>query len=255
MFRPEALGRLIRPFDDNSIGAVSGEVRLRSEESDFGEGESLYYRIERRIQQGEAVVGSLIGVDGGMYALRRDLFRVLPADTILDDFVVAMHIIRHGKRVVYEPTAVATENGTPAASQEFRRRVRVSAGAMQSLKRGDWPPLSRPVVFWQFVSHKLLRWISPILLLILFVTSGWLSSTSLFYRLAFGSQVVVYSLAGAAALFPVFRGVRIVGISFYFVMSQTAMLVGLAKGLLNRQRVAWQRTERTVAASKVDATG
>lgn len=244
MFEPDALKRLVSWFADSSVGAVTGDVRLASHESNFGEGESLYYRIERAIQLGESRIGSVMCVDGGMYLVRKELFQPLPADTILDDFVTTMAVVRQGKRVVYEPTAVATENGTPKASQEFRRRVRVTAGAVQSLKRGQWPPLRRPIELWQYVSHKLLRWFGPIWLVLLLVSNALLWNAGVIYRFALVVQVSLYLLAAAATLSVRFRETRIGGVTFYFVMSHVAMAVGLIKGLLNLQRVAWTRTER-----------
>jgi biofilm PGA synthesis N-glycosyltransferase PgaC len=244
MFEPDALSKLVARLKDPRVGAASGDVRLASDESDFGEGESLYYRLERALQRGESTVGSMIGVDGGMYVVRRELFRPLPPDTILDDFVTTMRVIQQGKRVVYEPTAVATENGTPLARQEFRRRVRVTAGAVQCLKRGDWPPLRRPVEFWQFVSHKLLRWAGPIWLGALVVASAILWNAGLVYRFALAAQVLGYVLAVAATFSLRLRKTRLGGVAFYFAMSHIAMAVGIVKGLLNFQRVVWNRTER-----------
>ena len=138
MFRADALKRLVARLDDPEVGAVSGDVRLKSEETTFGEGESAYYGIERRVQMAESRIGSMMGVDGGMYVVRRELFQPLPPDTIVDDFVISMRVIQQGKRVAFEPSAVATENATATAQQEFQRRVRLSAGAMQALKRGEW---------------------------------------------------------------------------------------------------------------------
>ncbi len=133
MFRPDALSYLVTRLNSPRVGAVSGDVRLASEESTFGEGESTYYRMERTVQLGESRIGSMMGVDGGMYVLRRDLYQSVPPDTLIDDFVIAMRVIRQGWRVVYEPRAIATENGTPQATHEFRRRVRLTAGAVQAL--------------------------------------------------------------------------------------------------------------------------
>ena len=250
MFRPEALKRLVARLDDPQVGAASGDVRLASEESDFAEGESAYYRLERTVQRAESKVGSMMGVDGGMYVLRRELFQPLPADTIVDDFVISMRVIRQGKRVVFEPTAIATENGTATVRQEFQRRVRLSAGAMQVLLRREWPPLARPVECWQFVSHKLLRWAGPVWLVLLLVSSVVLWNAGVIYRAALLAQLLLYGLAAVGSLSLRFRETRIAGIPFYFVMSHVAMAVGLIKGLLNLQRVTWNRTERTTACNK-----
>jgi len=253
MFRPDALQRLVARLVDPAVGAVSGDVRLASHESDFGEGESLYYRIDGAIQTGESSIGSMIGVDGGMYVIRKDLFRPLPHDTILDDFVTTMHVIQQGQRVVYEPSAVADENGTPSTAQEFRRRVRISAGAVQSLKRGQYPPISRPIELWQYVSHKLLRWIGPLPLLLMLAGSLLLWNAGGIYRIAFAGQAIVGLTAAAAWISVPFRETRAGGIPFYFVMSHVAMTVGILRGILNRQRVTWTKTGRTSETSGAHA--
>lgn len=251
MFRPDAVRRMVRRFQRPCVGAVTGDVRLASHESNFGEGERLYFRIERAIQTGESRLGSVMCVDGGMYMVRKELFQPLPPDTILDDFVTTMRIVRQGRRVVYEPGAIATENGTPTARQEFRRRVRVTAGAVQALRRGEVPSVDQSMESCQFVLHKLLRWLGPVWLAILFVTSGLLWDRGAVYQAAAGGQAVFYLLAGLASLSLRVRSTRPGGIAFYFVMSHAAMAVGLVKGLLNLQRVTWDRTERRTSQTEV----
>ena len=253
MFRPDALNRQIALLADTEVGAVTGDVRLQSDESDFGEGESFYYNLERSLQLGESQLGSVVGVDGGMYVIRRELFQELPPDTILDDFVTSMKVIQQRKRIVYEPDAIATENGTPGWKDEFRRRIRVMVGAVQSIKRRQWPPLRRPVELWQYVSHKVLRWAQPIWLILLFVASAALWADGVVYSLMLTAQVVFYSLAVMAVMSVSFRTTRMGGVPFYFTMSHVAMLIGLFKGLFTRPSGVWNRTPRT--ASGVTAEG
>jgi len=244
-FRPDALTRLTQRLGDLAVGAATGDVRLASGESNFGHGESLYYWIERCLQSAESQVGSLMGVDGGMCVVRKELFRPPPPDTILDDFVVSMDVIAQGYRVVYEPSAIAHEGGTPGARQEWRRRVRIAAGAVQSLKRRQWPPMNRPVEFWQYVSHKGLRWMSPLLLLLLLLTNILLAGQTAFYAVALCVQTAGYLTAVLGAASVRFRRTRIGGVLFYFVMSNVAMTVGIVKGLFDLQPVTWMRTDRT----------
>ncbi|HEV3022552.1 MAG TPA: glycosyltransferase family 2 protein, partial [Pirellulales bacterium] len=244
MFRPDALRRLVGWLADERIGAACGDVRLASEESDFGQGESLYYRIERGIQLGESRIGSIMGVDGGMYVVRKHLCRPLAPDTILDDFVISMDVIRSGHRVVYDPDAVASENGTPSSGQEFRRRVRVAAGAVQSLKRGEFPPPWMPVEFWQFLSHKLLRWLEPIVLVALLAANVGLCADSMWYTWALAGQAACWLVALAGAISARFRATRLGGVAFYFALSQVAISVGLVKGVFNRQKVTWTKADR-----------
>jgi cellulose synthase/poly-beta-1,6-N-acetylglucosamine synthase-like glycosyltransferase len=255
MFEPQALKRLVARLDDPHVGAVTGDVRLDSHDSNFGRGESLYYRLERAIQRGESRVGSVMGVDGGMYVLRRELFQPLPADTILDDFVATMRVIRQGRRVLYEPEAIATEGATPSARQEFARRARVAAGAVQSIKRGEWPSWRRPVEVWQYASHKLLRWLGPVWLVLVLASSVALWNAGTVYLATAAFQGAFYLLAAAATISIPFRRTRLGGIPFYFAMSHAAMAVGLVKGLFNLQRVTWQRTERGDVRVKVKVEG
>jgi len=245
MFRPDALKILAGRLAEPDVGAATGQVRIASDQSNFGEGESFYYHVERRLQLAESRVGSLMGVDGGMYVVRRELFDPPPPDTILDDFVVSVQVIRRGYRVAYEPRAVADENGTPAARQEWRRRVRIAAGAVQSIKRGHWPPLSRPVLLWQYLSHKALRWTTPIWLVVLLLGNVLLWSVNAFYQITLAAQLGVYLSAGLAAIWLRYRETRLGGIPFYFAMSNLAMGVGLVRGLLNRQPVTWEQARRS----------
>ncbi len=244
MFRVDALKQLVGRLNEPHVGVVTGTVRIDSEQSDFGAGESLYALLDRAVQLGESRIGSVMGVDGGMYVIRRELFQPLAPDTILDDFTIAMRAIGQGTRVVYEPSAAATENGTPSAKQEFRRRVRIAAGAVQCLRRGCIPRLSQPVALWQFVSHKLLRWIGPGLLTLLLVASVVLWDSGMTFRIAGILQVIGYSVAAAATFIPFLRSYRPISIVFYFVLSHAAIVVGSVKGLLNKQSAAWARADR-----------
>jgi len=244
-FESQALRRLVARLAEQGVGAVTGDVKLGSEDSNFGRGESLYYGLERSIQADESRIGTTICVDGGMYVLRRELYGKLPSDTILDDFVTSMNVIRARQAVVYEPCAVAHEDGLPFARQEFARRIRVSAGAAQAVKRGDFPPPWRVVTFWQFASHKLLRWGGPIWLVALLISSAALSLRNDLFGLALVAQLLFYAVALAAAFSLRVRESWFGGMTFYFVMSHVAMVVGSFKGILNLQDAAWKRTERS----------
>ncbi len=245
MFAPDSLRRLVRHFCDPAIGAVSGDVQLTSHEVDFGEGESQYYQIERAIHLGESTFGCMMGVDGGMYALRREAFRQIPSDTLNDDLVISMNAIRKGYRVIYDPTAIARENATPTALEEWRRRIRVSAGIAQILLRRQWPPVTRPVELWQFISHKLLRWLTPFWLIALLLANACLWSQGVIYQITLVAQILFYLVAALAAVSIHVRRTRIGGVAFYFTMSQIAMAVGILKGLFRKQSGRWKRTART----------
>lgn len=244
MFSLNAVRRLVDSIANDNVGAVTGEVRLEGSDQEFGVGEALYYWMERRIQSAESRIGSVMGVDGGMFLLRRELYEPIPIDTILDDFLISTNVMRLGKRVIYEASAKATESGTPSSKQESTRRVRIAAGAVQLLRRGNVPHISQPVLWFQFVSHKLLRWVSPFLFIALFVCSTILARNNSFYMAAF----VIQTLAGLWFLLTwICRPVRktsLGSIGFYFFISQVAMVAGTVKGIFNLQPPQWKKGGR-----------
>ncbi len=248
MFWPDALARLVRHFEDPAVGAVTGDVRIASAEAPFGDGEGLYYKYERYIQRQESVLGSIIGVDGGMYALRRELYRPLPADTILDDFVISMNVALAGHRVIYEPSAVATENATMDVRQEFRRKVRIVAGAFRELLRGQAVPTPRHAqLFWSYVSHKMLRWLVPWFLILLLAANAALALTGeggTMARAGLYAQLAFYACALIGCTRPNARWPAVVGVPFYFCMVNAAAWLGCLRGLSGTEKVTWKKADR-----------
>lgn len=247
MFRPDALKQMVCRLADPRVGAATGDVRLASDESSFGAGERLYYLMERAMQVGESRIGSLMGVDGGMYVLRKSLFHPLPKDAILDDFLVAMSILRQGFRVVYEPRAVAAENGTPLAGQEFRRRVRVTHGAVRSVMQGGLPNFRQPIAWWQYFSHKALRWLMPVWSLAMLLSTAALATVFRGFQILLLFELTICGIALIAAALPAARRFAPVAAVFYFALSQLAMLIGLAKGFRGNRRATWTPTPRTAS--------
>jgi poly-beta-1,6-N-acetyl-D-glucosamine synthase len=245
LLSPDVPRKLVNRLNENNVGAVTGEVRLVGSHQEFSAGESLYYWMERRIQSAESRIGSVMGVDGGMYLLTKTLFQPLPEDTILDDFLVSINVLRANYRIVYDGSAQAVESGTPTTRQEFARRVRIAAGAVQLLRRWNVPRISQPVYWIQFVSHKLLRWISPILFVLLFTTNCLLLTRNAWYQASLLLQVVVIGWVVATWRLPATRNSRLGAVVFYFGFSQVAMLIGLLKGLVNLQEPQWEKAQRT----------
>ena len=183
-YESSSLRRLARHFRDCKVGVVTGDVRIRPAPGQFGSGEGAYYRYERWLQKSESDFWSCVGVDGGMYAIRRMLV-VPPSDEIiLDDFVISMNAARQGYRIVYDPEAIASEDPTPSDAEEFRRKVRIIAGGFQALFRNEGiPRWSDRRLMWLYISHKLLRWLAPVFLIVLLASSLALAGAS-FYGLA-----------------------------------------------------------------------
>jgi cellulose synthase/poly-beta-1,6-N-acetylglucosamine synthase-like glycosyltransferase len=242
--RAGAVRALVRNFADPDVGAVSGDVALVGERAALAQPEDLYYRYERWLQHAESQVGSMIGVDGALYALRRELFVAPPEDTILDDMAIPMAVIRAGRRVVFEPEALAFERGCETAFEEFSRKSRVVAGAVQFLRRRDSAvPMRDLQVVLALTSHKGLRWLSPVFAALACLTSFALSAQSTLFLGASALQLAFLAI-GVLGCVPALRRWNLIGIAHYFWLVQLAAAVGFVRGLSGRQSVRWRRYAR-----------
>ncbi len=195
---PGAIRELLSNFADPAIGCASGELRFYTENQP-GRKATLYWKFERWIRARESLAGSCMGATGAFYAIRRECFRPLPEGLILDDVFTPLQIALRGYRVIHDPEAVVFDHEAPTESHEFRRKVRTLSGNYQLVRY--LPALLAPrLIGFQFFSHKFVRLLVPLFLLVCLVSSflagGW------FYRLAFFGQVGCY----AAALFGMWRG-------------------------------------------------
>jgi len=240
----DSIRLLVRNFTDPEVGCVSGDVVLVGARASLARSEDLYYRYERWIQKQESEIGSMIGADGALYAIRRTLFVAPAPDTILDDMAIPMGVVRHGYRTVLEPRATAHEQGVTSAKEEFLRKSRVVAGAIQFLSRNDSSvPLVSPQVMLSVLSHKALRWLSPVFGLATFVCSVTLASSSPFFAAVAEAQLGLMGL-GLAGCVPALRRLPLVGLAHYFCLVQAAAAAGFLRGLGGRQSVLWRRFER-----------
>lgn len=243
MYRADAIIRLVARFGDPSVGCVSGKVILTDSTPRLDDATARYYSLEWFLQDKSSLLHSMAGADGAMYALRRDLFRPCPNDTIIEDFVIPMTIIRQRHRVVHEAAALGWEKGPATLREEFRRKVRIAAGAAQGLIRGNaWPPPDAPLRFWfTFLSHKLLRWVSPMVGLAI-VACAFLTIHEPASRVVLAALSV---LIGLGVLQIMTRWANpIVSAPFYFLFGQVALGYGLLKGLLGQQTVLWAKESR-----------
>lgn len=147
-----ALAALVRWFEDRSVGAVAGEKRVLSQE------ESLYWRFESWVKRRESRLGSTIGLVGELAALRREACRPIPTDLIVDDLWLALDLSAAGNRIVYEPSAVAAENGNARLSDEWERRTRNVAGALDAIwRRRELLVPGKAPITPQIWGHRLVR--------------------------------------------------------------------------------------------------
>lgn len=241
---PQALRWLVRHFQDPEVGAVCGQLRLYNPtRADYEE--SAYWAYESLLKLYEGKHGVVMGANGALYAIRRQLFTALPPDTIVDDFVIPLRLLEQGYKVIYEPLALAREETTEDYGREFGRRARIAAGNFQSLRLV--PGLLSPragLAAFAFWSHKLLRWCAPALMALALVANLFLLGSGL-YRLTLALQLLFYALAyaGRAGLL---RGParRVASAAWYFVAMNAAIAVGFWRFLRHAQSAAWERTAR-----------
>jgi cellulose synthase/poly-beta-1,6-N-acetylglucosamine synthase-like glycosyltransferase len=245
-YRPDSIRKLVRHFEDPAIGLVTGDVRILATDKPFGTGEGMYYRYERALQEMESAFWSTVAIDGAMYALRRIHLEPPTSGMIADDFVTGMNVGRRGLRIIYDRDAIAEENPTPGDGQEFARKVRVVAYAVQSLLRNEGVPgFSQISLLWAYGSHKLLRWLVPVFLCIALLSNVAAAVLSPFWLALLALQAVFYSLGAVAWRYPQ-AGSFIFRVPYYFVMVNAAALLGLWRGVRGKQKPVWLRTERLV---------
>jgi cellulose synthase/poly-beta-1,6-N-acetylglucosamine synthase-like glycosyltransferase len=242
LYSPKALRALAYRFRDPSVGCVSGKVILTNTAEPLQTSEQNYYSVEWGLQENASQLYSMAGADGAMYAVRKELFRPCPNDTIIEDFIGPIGIVRQGRRAVFEPSAVGWEKGPASLMEEFRRKVRIAAGAAQGLRRGNAWPSGAPWRFWFiFLSHKFLRWISPVVGLAILAWAAASAQSAL-------SRIVLtgFALLAGASILRLLTGWShaLLDAPFYFLFGQCALLIGLAKGFLGKQSVLWKKADR-----------
>lgn len=187
-FREDTIARLVAPFADPKVGAVSGALEVEARAGDtVGQGVDAYWKLEKRIREREALWDSAIGCSGAVYAARRRALSSAPEDTILDDVVFPMGVALRGYRVLFEPAAIATDPQEFSADREARRKERTLGGNFQMLFRyPGWLLPWRNRLWWQLLSHKYLRILAPLFFLLALVANLALLGHPLYRALALG---------------------------------------------------------------------
>ncbi|HMK43915.1 MAG TPA: glycosyltransferase family 2 protein [Dissulfurispiraceae bacterium] len=241
-FETSAIRELMENFGDPTVGCVSGQlVFVEKEESAVRVPMGAYWSYEKSVRRHESLTGSTIGVSGSIYAMRRELYRPLPAGTLLDDVFSPMLVIRQGYRVVFEEKAVAFDVVSRNIEQEWRRKVRTLTGNWQLLGLAPWLAFPKFNPVWgRFMSHKIFRILVPFFLAAAFVSSGLLPG--LFYTAAFIVQGAFYAIAASAAVIPRLRTLPGIGIIYFFVVLNAAAVIGFWKWISGQAATTWQRS-------------
>lgn len=246
MYDSDAIERLVKQFEDG-VGCVVGELRY---EGGNVEGESFYWRYEQLLKRLESAFHTLVTGNGAIYAVRAESYVPLPNDAI-SDFAEPLAIVRNGETVKYAPNAVAREYTGESVESELTRRVRIVTRSWHTFltNRDLANPIRYPQFSFQVLSHKVLRWLAPILLVVAFVTNALLvvASSSPAYDWLLVGQVLFYALAivGAVALKLGFDVPVVFHVPHYFVAANYGMFRGLLEFLRHGTVVTWETTDRT----------
>lgn len=240
IWEKDALRFLVTVFQDSTVGYVTGKmVYTNPDGSLIGDGCSAYMKYENWLRSKETAIGSIVGVDGGVDAMRRELYQPLRADQ-LPDFVQPLKVVEAGYRVVYEERAILKEEALSDEDSEYRMRVRVSLRAMWALK--DMAALFNPSRYGlfslQLFSHKLLRYLAFIPLLLTLVINPLLLTGGGIYGLVMTAQLVFYALAYAGYAGKLNRS-GVLQAPYYFVLINWAAAHAFLKFCLGKKQVIW----------------
>ena len=231
IWAPDALRQLVANFADSDVAYVCG--RLVLEAADGANREGLYWRYELRQREAESRLGSITGGNGSIYAVRRaDYVEVDPKWG--HDLSFPYRMVQAGRRAVYEPAALAFEKPTPSNETEYRRKVRMFEHCWEITLRGSMLKRLPPGYLVEVISHRVLRYGSGLLHLVLLAASLALVRESLVYQVALGAQLALIAAAAVG-----------VGIARYYALVTWATVVALWNYLRRGVPATWEAAEGT----------
>jgi poly-beta-1,6-N-acetyl-D-glucosamine synthase len=253
MLNPDALNFLIAHYRDPKVGGVSGEKKVQAVEGhEVGE-EGIYWKYESTLKKLDAELYSIVGAAGELFSIRRELYEPIPEDTLLDDFVISMQICARGYIIRYEPRAFATERPSQSMADERQRKIRISAGAFQTMHRLGYManPFRYGILGFQFLSRRVMRWVfCPLALPLIFFINIFLvlsdAQPSWLYRLTLILQALLYGMA-MIGRFTVgrSRGIsKLFSLAYYFVFMNLSVWEGFFRYVKGTQSALWHKARR-----------
>jgi len=242
-YRPDALKKMMRHFAYPRVGGVCGNLHLKASTTNSGGmAEAVYWRYENAIKKSEGRIKTTFGATGAIYAIRRNLFSPVATHKIFaDDFLIPLNVVRKGFEIRYDADAECWEETAESTTNEFHRKIRIGAANFNGL--ADILPLLHPrfgFISFGLISHKLIRWIVPFLLIFIFASSLWLSQVGSFYSYFFSAQILFVCLAGIGYILDIRgRPIMLFTMPYYFVIANAGLLVGFVRFLRGTQKSVW----------------
>lgn len=240
---------IVRKFDNPKVGCVAGEKRVLSIGDNAASTEGLYWKYESFLKQLDDRLNSAMGAAGELIALRRELWREIPADTIGDDMFLSMDVLRRGYKIAYCKEAYAMELPSADIGEERKRKVRLAGCALQNVcrLRDLMNPFKYGITAFQYVSHRVFRWIvSPVclILMLLFNFFALLAGAPLFYHIVLLLQLLFYLAAFAGMILDRKEKAGILRVPYYFLFANFTMFAGIGYLARNKGNGAWEKAKR-----------
>jgi len=247
----DAIVNICRHYADPKVGAVAGEKRvLITEKSDATAGEGFYWKYESKLKIWDSELYSVVGAAGELFSVRTDLYEHVPPTAIIDDFMISMLIAKKGYRIIYEPEAYAMETASEDVKEELKRKIRIAAGGLQSIiwLKSLFNPFPLPVLSFQYISHRVLRWTVVPFLMILLVALNLIlvhNNAGAVYQLFLVAQLMFYSMALFGWMLEARQvTIKIFFIPYYFCMMNYAVIRGIFRYLSGKQSAVWDKAKR-----------
>jgi cellulose synthase/poly-beta-1,6-N-acetylglucosamine synthase-like glycosyltransferase len=236
----DALSRLVEPFADLRVGCVAGKVVfVQSHDNLTTESQGLYWKYEQLLKRAEGRMGSLVGVDGPLYAIRKELYVPLQPD-IISDLITPLVVIRDGHAVVHEPRAVTYEEATTRPEDELRTRKRIVTRGLLGLFRHPelLNPFKRPLLAFQILSHKILRWFAGLYFVFMAVASLLLIRHPFFLLACAG--IALFLVLAWQGLRTREHPRKLFAVPYYFILVNWAALLGALDYIRGKRVVSWK---------------
>ncbi len=253
MLNKKCISKIVSHYRDEKVGGVAGEKKIARQHhsSALGEAEGLYWQYESFLKKQDADFNTVVGAAGELFSIRSKLFQQLADNIVLDDFIISMNVCLQGYKIAYEPGAFAVELPSVSLAEEEKRKIRISAGAYQSIGylKDCLNIFKHPLLSFQYISRRLLRWIvCPPMLILLLITNFiivYRYPSGIFYDWMLYGQFAFYALAFPGWL--LIRGGKRAGvltIPFYFVFMNYCLVKGFIRFIGGRHTVLWEKSLR-----------
>jgi poly-beta-1,6-N-acetyl-D-glucosamine synthase len=243
---------ILKHYADAEVGGVAGEKKIiqGTKNGSAGAGEGIYWKYESLLKKLDSDFFSVVGAAGELFSMKTSLFQVAGEDIILEDFVQSLQICMSGYIVRYEPKAFAEETASISMREEQKRKVRIAAGACQAMivLKKLFNPFKYPILSFQFVSHRALRWtFAPVCLFVLYFSDAWLvfQAEKGLYGVVFLLQTVFYAMAITGWIFA--NGnlkIKVFYIPYYFLFMNLSMFLGFSRFVRKKQVPVWEKSVR-----------